>query len=166
MPLGPRGLDLPAIIAEAAAAAAASPSVAPSAPAARMMSPLKLIHLRFICRVATNAKIPRIWIEVCWAPTKASALAVLFQYLWVGREVFRRDFFGSADMLHVCKSLFMFVHWDRFVNPRHDPNFPAGGMSFWTTRQGGGNIGEKNLHHRGYDYGAGRRQRQACGSHD
>ena len=36
----------------------------------------------------------------------------------------------------------MFVHGDRFFNPRHDPAFPAGGMSFWTTRQGGGDVGE------------------------
>ena len=81
MPLGPRGLELPAIIAEAAEAAVASPSVAPSSPAARMLSPLKLIHLRFICKVATNADIPRICLEVCRASTKSVALAVLSQYL-------------------------------------------------------------------------------------
>ena len=45
-------------------------------------------------------------------------------------------------MLHVCESLFVFVHRDRFVNPRNDPAFPAGGVSFWTTRQGGGDVGE------------------------
>ena len=48
-------------------------------------------------------------------------MAVLSQYLWVGREVCRRDLFGSVDMLHVCGALFMFVHRDRFVNPRHYP---------------------------------------------
>ena len=71
MPLVPGGIYLPSIIASAsvaaaatstqgyAAAAAASPSVAVSF-AARMLSPLKLIYLRFICRVATNYEIPQI----------------------------------------------------------------------------------------------------------
>ena len=63
------------------------------------------------------------------------------QYLWEGREVCWRDFFVSADMLHVCGSLFMFVHRNRFVNTRHDPDCTAGGISFSTTRQGGGNVG-------------------------
>ena len=45
-------------------------------------------------------------------------------------------------MLHVCGALFVFVNRDRFVNPRHDPDCPAGGMSFWTTHQGGGNVVE------------------------
>ena len=36
----------------------------------------------------------------------------------------------------------MFVYGDRFVNPRHDPACPAGGVSFWTTRQVGGDVGE------------------------
>ena len=80
---------------------------------------------------------------MCQAPTKAADLAVLSKYLWAGREVFRRDLFGSADMLHVCGALFMFVHGDRFVNPRHDPACPAGGLFFWTTCQGGGDMGEK-----------------------
>ena len=155
-PLGQGVLNLPAIIAAAAAAnaavvtqgyaaaAAASPSVSnsASAPLARVLSLLKLLHLRFICGVAMDADIPRIWVEVCWAPTKAAALAVLSQYLWSGREVFWRELFGSANMLHVCGALFMFVHGDRFVNTWHDPVCPAGGVSFWITRQGGGNVGE------------------------
>ena len=154
--MGPGGLDLPDIIAAAAAAAttqgyataaaaaaaAASSSVAATAPAARVLSPMKLLHLHFICRVSTNAEITRIWLEVFRAPTKAAALEVLYQYLWAGRKVFRRDFFGSADMLHVCGYLFMFVHGDWFVNPRNDSTCPAGGMSFWTTRQEGGDVGE------------------------
>ena len=65
MPLGPGSLDLVAIIAAEAAAAAATKGYAaaasPSAaPAARVLSPLKLLHLRFIYRVITNAEIPRI----------------------------------------------------------------------------------------------------------
>ena len=72
----------------------------------------------------------RIWLEVCRTPTKAAALAVLSQYLWEGREVCRRQFFGSADILHVCGALFMFMHGDWFVNPRHDPDCPTGGMPF------------------------------------
>ena len=124
------------------AAAATLPSVAAAALAVRVLSLMKLIHLRFICRVATNADIPRIWMEVCWAPTKAAGLAVLSQYLWAGREVCRRKLFGSADMLHVCRALFMFVHGDWFVNTRHNPTCLAGVMYFYTTRQGGGDMGE------------------------
>ena len=45
-------------------------------------------------------------------------------------------------MLHVCGSLFMFVHGDRFVNPWHEPACPAGGVSFWMTRQGSSDVGE------------------------
>ena len=89
-----------------------------------------------------DAEIPRIWLEVCRAPTKAAALAVLSQYLWVGREVCRIDFFGSTDMLLVCVDLFMFVHMDRFVNPRHNLACPAWGMSFWKICQGGGDVVE------------------------
>ena len=37
----------------------------------------------------------------------------------------------------------MFVHGDQFVNPWYDPDFPAGGVSFWTTQQGGSDVGEK-----------------------
>ena len=122
--------------------AAASPSVAAAAPLARVLSPLKLIHLRFIFWVARNAKTPQIWLEVCRAPTKADAMAVLSQYLWAGRKVFCRYFFGSSDMLHVCGSLSMFMQRYRSVNPRNNPTCPAGGMSFWTTRQGGGNMGD------------------------
>ena len=91
------GLDLPAIIVAAGvaavdaatqvyvAAASASPYVAVTAPSARVLSPLKWLHLRFICGVGTATEIPRIWLEVCQAPTKAAAMSVLSQYLWTGR---------------------------------------------------------------------------------
>ena len=36
----------------------------------------------------------------------------------------------------------MFVHRNRFVNLRHNPDCPAEGVSFWTTCQDGGNVGE------------------------
>ena len=132
VPLGPGGIDLPAIIA-AVATAATSPSVAAAAPLAHVLSLLKLLHLRFIYGVATDADIPWIWLEVCQVHTKASTPEVLSQYMWAGREVCRRDFFGSADMMHVFRDLFMFVHGYRFVNTKHDPYCPAGGMSFCTT---------------------------------
>ena len=45
-------------------------------------------------------------------------------------------------MLYVCGSLFMFVHRYWFINPQHDPACPAGGLSFWAPRQGGGDVGE------------------------
>ena len=79
---------------------------------------------------------------MCRAPTKATALAVLPQYLWEGRVFCRRDFFGYAYMLHVCGALSMFMHGDWFVNPRHKPAYPVGGVSFWTTCKGVGDVGE------------------------
>ena len=68
MPLGPGVLNLPAIIAAAVAAAtqgydaaaAASPSAAAAAPLARVLSLMNMLHMLFICRVVTNAEIPRI----------------------------------------------------------------------------------------------------------
>ena len=101
VPLGPWGLYLNAIIATAAAATATAAtqgyavavavavaaSAAASAPLASVLSPLKLLHLRFICRLATDAEIPRICLEVCPEHTKVAALLVLYQYLWAGREV-------------------------------------------------------------------------------
>ena len=34
----------------------------------------------------------------------------------------------------------MSMYRDWFVNPRHNPACPAGDVSFWKTRQGGGNV--------------------------
>ena len=85
---------------------------------------MKLLHLRFVCGVATNAEVPPIWQEVAQAPTKGASLSILNQYLWAGREVCQRQFFGAADMMHVCGALFMFVHRDRFMNPGDDPFVP------------------------------------------
>ena len=70
-----------------AAAAAASPSAAFTAfaasstfdPSMHILYFLNLMHIRFICRISMDAKIPQIWIEVCQEPTKASSLAVLYQ---------------------------------------------------------------------------------------
>ena len=45
-------------------------------------------------------------------------------------------------MLHFCGALFLFLRRDRFINPCHNPACPAGGMSFRTTRQGGGDVVE------------------------
>ena len=55
----------------------------------------------------------------------------------------RRQFYWSTDMMHVCGALFMFVHGDRFMNPGADPACPARSLSFWSTRQGGGVLGEE-----------------------
>ena len=46
-------------------------------------------------------------------------------------------------MMHVCGALFMFFHGDRFMNPGADPACPAGGLSLWSTRQGGGVLREE-----------------------
>ena len=80
--------------------------------------------------------------EVFRAPAKADALALLSQYIRVGRGVLCGDFFGSADMLHFCRALCMFVHGYWFVNPWYKPICPVGGMFFWKTRQGGREVGE------------------------
>ena len=50
---------------------------------------------------------------------------------------------GAADRMHVYGALFMFVHGDRFMNPGANPACPAGGLSFWSTRQGVGVLGEE-----------------------
>ena len=102
---------------------------------------MMLLHLHFVCRVATHAEVPPIWREVAQAQTKGDALSILNQYLWAGRDVCRRQFYGAADTMHVCGALFMFVHGDRFMNPGADPAYPAGGLSFWSRRQGGGVLG-------------------------
>ena len=92
------GLDIPAIIADAAmatavvAAAAQGYAASPQPPAAigggaRGLTPMKLLHLRFVCGVATDAEVPPIWREVAHALTKGAALSILNQYLWAGREV-------------------------------------------------------------------------------
>ena len=114
----------------------------PPPPAARVFYLLKLLRPRFICRVTMKSKIPLIWLYACQAPIKADSLAVLSQYLWDVREVCRRDFFGSTDMLLFCGALFIFVQGDRFVSPRHEPICLAKGMLLWATVQGGGDIGE------------------------
>ena len=82
MPLVLGGLNIPAIIAAAAAADAAvatqgyaavaatdSTSVFATVLLAQVLSLLNLLHPRFICGVAMDAEIPRIWLEVCRAPT-------------------------------------------------------------------------------------------------
>ena len=104
---------------------------------------MKLLYLRFVCGVATDAEVSPIWREVAQAPTKDASLSILNQYLWAGREMCWRQFFRAADMMHVCGALFMFFHGDRFMNPGADPACPAGGLSFWSTRQGAGILGEE-----------------------
>ena len=92
---------------------------------------MNLLHLSFVWGVDMDAEVLPIWREVAQAPTKGAALSILNQYLWAGREVCRRQFYGAADMMHVCGALFMFVHGERFMNPGADRACPAGGLSFW-----------------------------------
>ena len=54
-----------------------------------------------------------------------------------------RQFYGAADMMHVCGALFKFFHGDRFINPVANPACPVGGLSFWSMRKGGGVLGEE-----------------------
>jgi hypothetical protein len=109
--------------------------------AEKKISALKWLHLRMICGVSTNAEIPRIWMEVAAASTRQEGLALLVQYLLSGMATCRREFHGHADLLHVSIPLYNFVAGDRFVNPGENPACPAGGMSFWTSLQGQGDVG-------------------------
>ena len=43
----------------------------------------------------------------CAGTNKGRLPSILNQYLWAGREVCQRQFFGAADMMHVCGALFM-----------------------------------------------------------
>ena len=93
---GGGGLDIPAIISATATAVAAAAAqgyaASPPPPAAvggraRGLTPMKLLHLRFVFGVATDAEVPPIWREVAQEPTKDATLSILNQYLWAGREV-------------------------------------------------------------------------------
>ena len=105
------------------------------------ISPMKWLHLRMVCGVATNAEVPDIWSQVAAAPTKQEGLAILVQYLMSGMQICRHDFMGHADLLHVSIPLYNFVAGDRFTNPGENPACPAGGMSLWTSLQGVTDIG-------------------------
>ena len=113
----------------------------PDEVAEKKISALKWLHLRMICGVATNAEIPRIWMEVAAASTRQEGLALLVQYLLSGMATCRWEFHGHADLLHVSIPLYNVVAGDRFVNPGENPACPAGGMSFWTSLQGQGDVG-------------------------
>ena len=79
-------MDIAAIVAAAvtaatqglAAATAASGNPGVIAPQATL-SPLKLLHLRMVCGVATDQDIPRIWEEVGAAQKKQAGNAMLVQ---------------------------------------------------------------------------------------
>ena len=51
---------------------------------------MNLLHLCFVCGVATDTEVLPIWREVAQAPTKGAPLFIFNQYLWAGREVCRR----------------------------------------------------------------------------
>ena len=42
---------------------------------------MKLLYLRFVCGVTTDAEVPLIWREVAQALMKGAALSILNQYL-------------------------------------------------------------------------------------
>ena len=69
----------------------------------------------------TDTEVPSIWRKVAQAPTKGAAFSILNQYLWAGRDVYQRQFYRAADMMHVCGALFMLFHGDRFMNPNAAP---------------------------------------------
>ena len=91
----------------------------------------------------TDTEVPSIWRKVVQAPTKGAAFSILNQYLWAGRDVYQRQFYRAADMMHVYGALFIFFHREKLINPGSDPACPSGGLSFWSTRQGTGVLGEE-----------------------
>lgn len=140
------GVDIAAIITAAitaatAAAVSASASPIPSPPSVGRISPMKWLHLRMVCGVATNAEVPEIWSQVAAAPTKQEGLAILVQYLMSGMQICRHDFMGHTDLLHVSIPLYNFVAGDRFTNPGENHACPAGCMSLCTSLQGTTDIG-------------------------
>ena len=124
-----------AVIVEAAIRAAATgmaavsttaTAVASPAPTPGSLSPLKLLHLRFICGVATNAEIPVICFKVHACTTKQVGLALLVQHLMVGMGTCWHQLFGHSNILHYSVPLYNFVAGDRFVNLGENPACPAG----------------------------------------
>ena len=80
--------------------------------------------------MATDTEVLPIWREVAQALTKGASFSILNQYLWAGREVCRRQFFGAADMMHVCNALFMFVH-----NTRRSSDLSILNQYLWAGRE-------------------------------
>ena len=100
-------------------------TAAGAATAQTSLSPLKILHLRMICGVATNADISDIWIEVAGATTKQVGLALLVQFLMGGVSVCCRNFLGHSDLLlHPRVQL----RRERPVcEPRQEPGVPGAG---------------------------------------
>ena len=123
-----------------AAVSTTATAVASPAPTPGSLSPLKLLHLRFIYGVATNAEIPVICFKVQACTTKQVGLALLVQHLMVGMGTCWHQLFGHFDILHYSVPLYNFVAGDRFVNPGENPACPAGGYEHVdiTSGEGGG----------------------------
>ena len=100
------GLDIPAIIAATttavAAAAAQGYAASPQLPAAASgggahgLTPMKPLHLRFVCGVATDAEVPPIWQEFVQVPTKGTSLSP------PSRTVLTLDGSGRASTLSLA----------------------------------------------------------------
>ena len=89
--------------------------------AATTLSPLKLLHLSMICRVATNVEIPAIWGEVAGASTKHAGLSNLVQHLIPDMVIYQRVYIGHSDLLHYIVPLYNFVVGGRFVDLGENP---------------------------------------------
>ena len=133
-------MDLSTIITTAIAAVIVAISVSatpqPSPSHVGRIYPMKWVHLRLVCGVGTQLDVSEIWADLVAAPTKQEGLAILVQYSISGMLVYRWDFIGHANLLHVSIPLYNFVAGDRFTNPDENPACPAGGMSMWTSIQG------------------------------
>ena len=83
--------------------------------------PLKWLHLRFVCEIATDAEVPTIWSGVATAKTKQEGISILSQYLLMWMELCHRNLHMRAKILHVGGALYKFVSRYRFVNPGTNP---------------------------------------------
>ena len=91
-PLLPGGVGIVAIIGVTIHAAmkdvAATNTAATAATAANLvpgnLSPLKRLHLQFLCGVILDTDTPAIWMEVRAALTKYAALIILIHHMMVG----------------------------------------------------------------------------------
>ena len=73
------------------------------------ISGLKWLHLCMICSIATDTKIPRIWMEVAAMSTRQEGLTLLVQYILLDITTYHKNFNDHADIIHMLIPLYNFV---------------------------------------------------------
>ena len=99
-------------------------------------------HLRHICGLAGDDKIPSIWMEMALARTKAYGLALLSHFFLIGMSACQSTFHSHADLLYISPPLFNLVARGAFTNHGNHPACPSGGISPWTSLKVMGDRGE------------------------